>query len=147
LERYRFFIAVTSSYDERAKRRIALKATFISALILVFFVLAGEVILSAMDIPLSAFQIAGGIVLFLFALTMIFGDSKPEQEVKPATDEGDAAVFPLAVPSIDRIAFVGRTMLGTNADNASKYVPKLPEPSGAVTNNATTTARIVRRFI
>jgi len=72
------FIAVTSQYEERIKRRIAVKATLVSAAILLFFVVAGEVILTAIDIPLSAFQIAGGIVLFLFALSMIFGEKKPE---------------------------------------------------------------------
>ena len=95
------FIAVTSQYEKRIKRRIAVKAALVSAAILVFFVVAGEVILTAIDIPLSAFQIAGGIVLFLFALSMIFGESKPEQEVKLATSGSETAIFPLAVPSID----------------------------------------------
>lgn len=94
------FIAVTSQYDEPAKRKIAVHATVVSALILLFFVIAGEVILTAIDIPLSAFQIAGGIVLFLFALTMIFGESKPEEEVKLAKCGRETAIFPLAVPSI-----------------------------------------------
>ena len=94
------FIAVTSKYDERYKKGIAVRATLFSAAILVFFVVAGEVILNAMDIPLSAFQIFGGAVLFLFALTMIFGESKPEQEVKLATSSSETAIFPLAVPSI-----------------------------------------------
>ena len=94
------FIAVTSKYDERYKKGIAVRATLFSAAILVFFIVAGEVILNAMDIPLSAFQIFGGAVLFLFALTMIFGESKPEQEVKLATSSSETAIFPLAVPSI-----------------------------------------------
>ncbi len=94
------FIAVTSRYDQQLKRTIAVKATLVSAVILVFFVIAGEVILTAMDIPLAAFQIAGGIVLFLFALSMIFGESKPDEEVKLATSGGETAIFPLAVPSI-----------------------------------------------
>ncbi len=94
------FIAVTSRYDQQLKRKIAVKATLVSAVILVFFVVAGEVILTAMNIPLAAFQIAGGIVLFLFALSMIFGESKPDEEVKLATSGGETAIFPLAVPSI-----------------------------------------------
>jgi multiple antibiotic resistance protein len=94
------FIAVTSPYKEQEKRTIAVKAALISAMILVFFVVAGEVILTAIEIPLSAFQIAGGIVLFLFALTMIFGESKPEEEIKMIKKESETAVFPLAVPSI-----------------------------------------------
>ena len=94
------FIAVTSSYEEQVKKHIAIRATLISAAILLFFVVAGEIILTAIDIPLAAFQIAGGIVLFLFALSMIFGESKPEQEVKLAESGNDTAVFPLSVPSI-----------------------------------------------
>ncbi len=94
------FIAVTRQKDSRMKRRVALIATLAAAGILVFFVVAGEIILTAMDIPLSTFQIAGGIVLFLFALSMIFGESKPECEVKLATSGSDTAIFPLAVPSI-----------------------------------------------
>ena len=94
------FIAVTSPYKEQDKKKIAIKAAFISAMILVFFVVAGELILTAIEIPLSAFQIAGGIVLFLFALTMIFGEGKPEEEIKMVKKSSETAVFPLAVPSI-----------------------------------------------
>ena len=94
------FIAVTAHYSEAGKRKIALQATLYSALILVFFVVAGEVILEAINIPLSAFQIAGGIVLFLFALTMIFGEGKPEGEKKAVRGGKETAIFPLAVPSI-----------------------------------------------
>ncbi len=94
------FIAVTGQHDQHAKRKIALVATLASAGILLFFVIAGEVILTAMRIPLSAFQIAGGIVLFLFALSMIFGESKPDEEVRLANEVHDTAIFPLAVPSI-----------------------------------------------
>ena len=94
------FIAVTSHFDNDAKNKIALIATIVAAAILLFFVVAGELILIAMSIPLPAFQIAGGIVLFLFALTMIFGESKPEEEVKLAHNHHETAIFPLAVPSI-----------------------------------------------
>lgn len=94
------FIAVTSGFDSKSKRKISLIATLVAAAILLFFVIAGEVILTAMSIPLPAFQIAGGIVLFLFALSMIFGESKPEEEIRLATDDHQTAIFPLAVPSI-----------------------------------------------
>ena len=46
-----------------------------------------------MGVPLPAFQISGGIILFLFALTMIFGDSKPESEVKIVRTEQDPRHF------------------------------------------------------
>lgn len=94
------FIAVTGNFDKKAKRRIALTAIVAAAGILLFFVVAGELILKEMSIPLSAFQIAGGIVLFLFAMTMIFGESKPDEEMRLAHDHHETAIFPLAVPSI-----------------------------------------------
>lgn len=94
------FIAVTKGYDAATKRKIALIASLVAALILVFFAVAGELLLTAMGIPLPAFQIAGGIVLFLFAYSMIFGESKPEEEVRIANEHHETAVFPLAVPSI-----------------------------------------------
>ena len=53
-----------------------------------------------MGVPILAFQIAGGIILFLFALTMIFGESKPEGEKKELRSTSDVAVFPLATPSL-----------------------------------------------
>lgn len=94
------FIAVTSGHQPATKRKIAIKATLVAALVLVFFVVAGELILSRMEVPIAAFQIAGGIVLFLFAISMIFGESKPEEEVKLASESTESAIFPLAIPSI-----------------------------------------------
>lgn len=94
------FVAVTRNHDERTRRRMALVATGVAAAILVFFVIAGEFILSAMSVPLAAFKVAGGLVLFLFALTMVFGESKPEEELRLAEAADESAIFPLAVPSI-----------------------------------------------
>lgn len=94
------FIATTKHHTPRQQRIIALIAFAVSSLILLFFIVAGEIILTAMHIPLPAFQIAGGIILFIFALTMIFGESKPEQEIKLASTLRETAVFPIAVPSI-----------------------------------------------
>lgn len=73
-------------------------AVLAAAAILLFFLIAGELVLAQLGIPLDAFQIAGGIILFLFALTMIFGSSKPEEEM--ALIREDKAIFPLAMPSI-----------------------------------------------
>lgn len=95
------FIAVTDKYDQKTKRRVALLATMVSVGVLLFFMVAGELLLNALAIPLPAFQISGGIVLFLFALNMIFGDSKPDEEIKLLQNSHrETAIFPLAVPSI-----------------------------------------------
>jgi multiple antibiotic resistance protein len=94
------FIAVTIGMSGPLVRKVAVKATLVAALVLIFFVLVGEYLLDAMQIPLSAFQIAGGIILFLFALTMIFGESKPETELHLVDRNLHKYVFPLAIPSI-----------------------------------------------
>jgi len=91
---------VTRGEDDKFKRKVIFKAVGVSAIVLLFFVVAGELLLNAIEIPLSAFQIAGGIVLLLFALSMIFGESKPETEIKSVRDSTETAIFPLAIPSI-----------------------------------------------
>lgn len=106
------FIAVTSQYDEKTKRIIAYKSTLIAAVILLLFVLSGEIILRALGIPLTAFQVSGGIILFIFALTMIFGESKPESEINLTDKHTETAIFPLAIPSIASPgAMLGAVML------------------------------------
>jgi len=97
------FIVATSQCDSKLRRIIAVKATVIAAGLLLFFIVGGQFLLEALNIPLSAFQIAGGIILLLFALTMVFGESKPESEItelETSPEEMGTAVFPLAVPSI-----------------------------------------------
>jgi len=95
------FIAVCAGLSAAAQRKVAIRAIVVSAAILLFFLVGGQVLLEALDIHLAAFQIAGGIVLFLFALTMIFGESKVEEETRQISpNAGDLAIFPLAVPSI-----------------------------------------------
>lgn len=94
------FIAATVGFNEREKRNVAFKAILVSALILLFFIAVGELILDAINIPLAAFQIAGGLVLLLFSLSMIFGESKPESEIKTIKNTTEIAVFPMAIPSI-----------------------------------------------
>jgi multiple antibiotic resistance protein len=96
------FLAVTAGTTVEARRRVAVKAALTAAGILLFFLVLGQFLLGALEISLDSFQIAGGIVLFLFALTMIFGPAKPEREARldPGPGDHDVAVFPLAVPSI-----------------------------------------------
>jgi multiple antibiotic resistance protein len=70
----------------------------ISFFLLAVFLYLGQYLLEAMRIEMLSFQIAGGIVLFLFALTMIFGRDLTHDA---AADAGhDVAIFPLAIPSI-----------------------------------------------
>ena len=74
------FVAVTAAFTTAKRARIALQAAAVSAGVLMFFLVLGQFLIDALGISLLAFQIAGGLVLFLFALTMIFGESKPGAE-------------------------------------------------------------------
>jgi multiple antibiotic resistance protein len=99
------FLLVTRGMQRAQVRSIAFRATYTSAAVLVFFALGGQIFLEALGITLTAFQIAGGIILFLFALTMVFGEpmtKQGEDEVREASEEHtrSIAVYPLAIPAI-----------------------------------------------
>jgi len=94
------FLAVTRNYDSAERKRIARIAVGTAFLILMFFIFVGEILLNYLGVPLLAFQVSGGIILFIFALSMIFGESKPEEEVRIVKNGDETAVFPLATPSI-----------------------------------------------
>ena len=102
------FIAVTAGMSASKRRATAITATLVSIGVLLFFLVLGQILIDALGIGLLSFQVAGGIVLFLFALTMIFGEPKQEtdlhtvevDEARPARERPSPAVFPLAVPSL-----------------------------------------------
>jgi multiple antibiotic resistance protein len=98
------FIAVTAGMAKKERQSTALLATIVSACVLIFFLVFGQLLIDALGISLLSFQVAGGIILFLFALTMIFGDSKPAADQKEvdmeSSDRPSPAIFPLAVPSL-----------------------------------------------
>lgn len=93
------FMALTKSYSEAQRRRIAFKSILYSFFILTGSILIGRFILQGMGIQLFSLQIAGGIILFIFGMQMIFGKEEKYLNRKPEK-EHDLAVFPLAVPSI-----------------------------------------------
>ena len=94
------YLEATKEFDLIHKKKIAIRASVIAFLILLFFIVIGQLILEGMSVSLEAFQISGGVILFLFALTMIFGDGKPEQEKNRITDYKHVTIFPIAIPSI-----------------------------------------------
>jgi multiple antibiotic resistance protein len=92
------FAALTAHLAPAERRRTAFKAIGYAAVVLIGSIVLGQVILSAMGIRLVSFQLAGGIILFLFGLQMIFS-SGPEQAEREPEPEHDMAVFPLAIPA------------------------------------------------
>jgi len=94
------FLEATKNLEDQPKKNIAIKASLIAAGILVFFIVVGQIIMETMHISLPAFQISGGLILFLFSLTMIFGEGKPEEGKHLIKDYDHVTVFPIAMPAI-----------------------------------------------
>jgi len=94
------FLEATKNVEDQPKKKIAIRASLIAAGILVFFIVVGQIIMETMHISLSAFQISGGLILFLFSLTMIFGEGKPEEGKHLIRDYNHVTVFPIALPAI-----------------------------------------------
>jgi multiple antibiotic resistance protein len=95
------YLFAIKSVPKELHRQFAVRGVAIAMLVLIAFLAGGQFLLETLGLRLGSFQIAGGIVLFLFALTMIFGESKPEREIEEASkDHLAGAVFPLAMPSI-----------------------------------------------
>jgi len=95
------FYFATAHVPERLHWRFAVRAVLVASCVLLAFLVGGQFLLEAIGLRLGSFQIAGGVILFLFALTMIFGDTKSTREIEEAErDHLSGAVFPLAIPSI-----------------------------------------------
>lgn len=97
------FAALTRGYPEKRKREAAIRGTALGAVILFVFALVGDALLGALGIGLPAFRTAGGILLFLLALDMIFARptglrSRTVREQEEESYEQDISVFPLAIP-------------------------------------------------
>ena len=92
------FAALTSMLSPKERRKTATQAIAYSAIILLGAIVIGQIILTAMDIQLISLQIAGGIILFLFGLQMIFG--RMATAFNQSERGHNIAVFPLAIPSI-----------------------------------------------
>ena len=94
------FIALTQGMDTAHRRRLALRACVIAFAILLVFGIAGDAILSFVGISMPAFRIAGGILLFLTALDMLFERRTQRREGQKVEHDHDPSVFPLATPLI-----------------------------------------------
>lgn len=94
------FIALTQGMDAPHRRRLARRACIIAFILLTMFGLAGETLLGFIGITMPAFRIAGGILLFLTALDMLFERRTQRREGQHADPDHDPSVFPLATPLI-----------------------------------------------
>ncbi|MBN7785237.1 MarC family protein [Ponticoccus gilvus] len=95
------FIALTADTDDRHRRAVALRAVLIAGSLLTLFAFFGEAVLGFIGISMPAFRIAGGILLFLTALDMLFQRrTKRREDQADEEDFPDPSVFPIAIPLI-----------------------------------------------
>jgi multiple antibiotic resistance protein len=94
------FLAMTGGLDTATQRRIAVTAVLVSFAVLLFFIAAGGFLLEKLGISLRAFQIAGGMVLFLVALDMVRGSGTGQASGPSPQNPTAMAVYPLAIPKI-----------------------------------------------
>lgn len=96
------FVALTQGMTVKQRRAIAIRATLTSAGILALFAVFGEALLGFIGISMAAFKIAGGILLLLTALDMLFQrrSKRREDTAEEEDDLDDPSVFPLAIPLI-----------------------------------------------
>jgi len=110
------YAGLTSGATRAQARSMALRASLIAGVILLIFALFGENLLAALHIELDAFRIAGGIMLFLIALDMVFEKRTQRREeraekVRATPEVEDVSVFPMAMPMIAGPGSIATIML------------------------------------
>jgi len=94
------FVALTQGMSARARRGVALRACAVAAGLLTLFAAFGETVLGFVGISMAAFRVAGGALLFLTALDMLFERRTKRRQDQTEEDRPDPSVFPLAIPLI-----------------------------------------------
>ena len=112
------FVAMTAGMSPRRRRAIGIRACLIGAGILVAFALLGDSILTFIGISMPAFRIAGGMLLFLTALEMLFEKRQPKREGRAEEPTTDPSVFPLALPLIAGPGAIATMILLTDQASA-----------------------------
>lgn len=96
------FIGLTSHMEQTQRVHLAKRSVLVAAGIMLTFVVIGKPLLTALGISLDAFYIAGGVLLFLIAIDMLFARTSRTRETPEEAAEGmtvaDISVFPLAIP-------------------------------------------------
>jgi len=110
------FAALTQSRSTRHRRSMAIRGTLIATGILLTFALFGDWLLGSLGISLAALRTAGGILLLLIGIDMVFarasgGTTTTEAETQEAEHKQDISVFPLATPLIAGPGAMGAVIL------------------------------------
>lgn len=112
------FASLTGGASPAQRRRMAIRSSLIALAILLFFALLGRGLLKQLGITLASFRIAGGIMLFIIALEMVFEKRTQRREERARSIEHtpeveDISVFPMAIPMIAGPGSIATAMLLT----------------------------------
>jgi multiple antibiotic resistance protein len=92
------FLVVTKGLNPKDKNKVAFEGVLIATIVLLFFAFFGNYVLKYLGISFPAFTIAGGVILFLIALEMLF-DIRSERKKRSINDKRDKiSIFPIAIP-------------------------------------------------
>ena len=110
------YASLTKGANTKQRRSMAITATLVAAAILLVFALFGEQLLGALHIELNSFRIAGGIMLFLIALDMVFEKrtqrrEERAQKIIDTPEIEDVSIFPMAMPMIAGPGSIASVML------------------------------------
>ncbi len=108
------FAGLVSGASHREAVKIACRATMVASLVLLAFALIGTQLLASLHIELDAFRIAGGMMLFLIALEMVFEKRTRRREERAGQVQAppeDIAVFPMAMPMMAGPGSIASIML------------------------------------
>lgn len=108
-------LALTAGFPPQARVLVITRATIIAAIVIAIFGVFGQVIFSSLGVTTEAFSIAGGALLFLVAIDMLFGRPsgarETPREAREARSREDISVFPLAIPMIAGPGTITTTIL------------------------------------
>lgn len=92
------FLSLTQSQNQKEKVQTSIEGVLIATIILIAFSLIGNLILTYLNISLPAFRIAGGIILFIISLEMLFNKRQQRKESIVIDANEKVSIFPLAIP-------------------------------------------------
>ena len=122
------FASLTRGTPLSHRRAMAIRSSLIAWAILMFFALLGRPMLQALGISLASFRVAGGVMLFMIALDMVFERRTQRRESRAQSIEGtpeaeDISVFPMAIPMIAGPGSIASAMLWVSrADDSLEVV-------------------------
>ncbi len=118
-------ISVTSTASNQERGAIVNRAVLVAACVIFGMAVVGRAILDSLGITLPAFTIAGGILLFLISIDMLFarktGAKQTDEEEREGAESGNPAVFPLAIPMIAGPGTIATVLVLVSIAHGNRY--------------------------